>query len=278
MPTGSSPNGLVPASEFNVRDFARTAAGSHRARLDLASYGPHPLSPRDVALVDYLAGLERSTLQYLRGVLVTPTHKDARVTAFLVTWAYEKYWIADALDAIVGAHPPTQLATPFRARPVRSALRGLAERVEPIRESIVANALGEDVVATHMMTGAIDEWVTQAAYARLVERVANDELARTVNDILAVKARHEAFFAAQSRDRFTASSRAARLARRRLSRIRWPLGSIDVPATRTLDFYRSLLDPLTVDMIDDRTDGYPGLSGLRLVQRSAVAAARSSAR
>ena len=43
-------------------------------------------------------------MQHLRTVLVTPTHKDARITAFLTTWAFEKYWIADALSAILSAH------------------------------------------------------------------------------------------------------------------------------------------------------------------------------
>ncbi len=278
VPTAANPNERVPAAEFNVRDFARTAVGSHRSSLNLASYAEHPLSPGAVTLVDYLAGLERSTLQYLRGVLVTPTHKDARVTAFLVTWAYEKYWIADALEAIVNAHPLPRSSAAPRSHPVRTAFRALAERVEPIRESVVANALGEDVVAVHTMTGAIDEWVTQAAYARLIERTSNVELTRTVTDILKVKERHEAFFAAQSRDRFARSPKAARLARRRLSKIRWPLGSMEQSSDVTLSFYRSLLDASTVASIDARVDGYPGLAGLRLVHRSAMSAARGGSR
>ena len=50
-------------------------------------------------------------MAHLRNVLVTPTHKDARVTAFLVTWAYEKFWIADALPAIVEANGGGDAAT-----------------------------------------------------------------------------------------------------------------------------------------------------------------------
>lgn len=40
----------------------------------------------------------------LRNVLVTPLPKDARVTAFLVTWAFEKFWIADALQLVLTAN------------------------------------------------------------------------------------------------------------------------------------------------------------------------------
>ncbi|MDI1288361.1 MAG: hypothetical protein PSX37_00225, partial [bacterium] len=189
-----------------------------------------------------------------------------------------KYWIADALEAIVNAHPRSQSPVADRAHPVRKTCRALAERVQPIRESIVANALGEDVVAVHTMTGAIDEWVTQVAYARLAERAGNTELTRVVGDVLKVKQRHELFFAAQSRDRFARSPKAARLARRRLSKIVWPIGSVDQSPQVTLRFYRGLLDARTVAEIDQRIDSYPGLSGLRFVHHSAMSAARGGAR
>lgn len=83
---------IVPAAGFNVRDFARTARGSHRAELFLEAYAEAPLDNDTLQVVDLLARLERGALRYLRTVLVTPAHSDARVTGFLVTWAYEKYW------------------------------------------------------------------------------------------------------------------------------------------------------------------------------------------
>ena len=93
-----------PATLFDVRDFARTAVGSHRDEIDLEAFAANPLKPETVRSLAYLRELERSTMTYLRNVLVTPTHKDARVTAFLTTWAFEKYWIADAFEVIVRAH------------------------------------------------------------------------------------------------------------------------------------------------------------------------------
>src|SRR5688500_15777566 len=88
-------------AEFDVRAFARTAHGSLRDDLDLDAVAAAPLPPDVVAALGALAVLEGATMAHLRNVLVTNTHKDARVTAFLVTWAFEKFWIADALRAIV---------------------------------------------------------------------------------------------------------------------------------------------------------------------------------
>lgn len=272
--TGPSPNDLVPAAEFNVRDFARTAVGSHRATLDLTAYEDRPLSPVVLELLAYLAAIERATLRHLRTVLVTPTHKDARVTAFLTAWAYEKYWIADALQSIVDAHSGYVPRSGLRAHPVADALLSLAERFEPIWESVIANAIGEDVIAVHTTTGAVDELVMQAAYGRLITRADHPVLETTLTGLLAVKERHGTFFAAQSRDRLTSSFRAARLTRRRLARIRWPLGARDQPPELTASFYAELFDRDSVTALDEQVDAYPGLAGLALVRRSAMRAAR----
>ena len=71
---------------FDVREFARTAQGSLRDELDLAAIAGAPL-PRDIErTLAALAALEGATMAHLRNVLVTSTHKDARVTAFLVTF------------------------------------------------------------------------------------------------------------------------------------------------------------------------------------------------
>ena len=99
----ASANGAVdimrfPAPDFDVRDYARDAAASHRDELGLDGYKSHPLSTESLRLIRYLQIIERATMTHLRGVLVTATHKDARITAFLTTWAFEKYWIADAFE------------------------------------------------------------------------------------------------------------------------------------------------------------------------------------
>lgn len=273
--TPVSPASSVPAAEFSVREFARSAHGSHRARLNLDAYAAAPLDQDTLGLVDLIARLERSALRYLRSVLVTPTHADARMTAFLVTWAYEKYWLADALEAIVAAHPtytPTPAATSLPAR-VRLAWHGLAERFEPVRESVVANLIGEDVIAVHSIAGALDEWVLQAAYQRLVDAGPGTQLAATLAELLAVKRRHGDFFAAQARDRLAGSVGAARLARRRLRRAPLPLGSLDEPPVLLSRLLGGLVQQGELAAIDRRLDAYPGLTGLHLAVRAAARAA-----
>lgn len=259
---------LVPAAEFTVREFARTAAGSHRDSLDLAAYEREPLDAVTLELVDFLARLERSTMAQLRSVLVTPTHKDARITAFLVTWAYEKYWIADALEAVLSAHPdyvPAESHGPGRLTALR---RSLADRFEPIRESVVANLIGEDVVAVHTTTGVVDEWTTRAAFEALRDGSANTEFRAMLERLLGVKERHGAFFAAQTRDRLRRSPKAAKLTRKRLARQHWPLGAIDEDPQLAARFFDALLPEATVAAIDARVEAYPGLAGLGLLRRA----------
>lgn len=252
-------------SGFDLRGFTRTARGSHRADLELIAYASQPLDAATLELVRLLARLERGALSYLRSVLVTPTHSDARMTAFLVTWAYEKYWLADALEAVADSHPaPADPAAPALALRLRRAWHAVGERLEPIRESVVANLIGEDVIAVHCLAGALDEWLVQAAYRRLAETTWHTELARTLEHLLEVKQRHRAFFETQAERRLAASPPAARLARRRLRRMSWPLGSADERPEDLARLLNGLLTGADLAAIDRQLDAYPGLAGLRL--------------
>ncbi len=263
---------------FSVREFARTARGSHRSELDLRAYADAPLPPETVEVVDLLSHLERGALAYLRSVLVTPTHSDARVTAFLVTWAYEKYWVADALELIVAAHPGYAPAPTAGVPWLQRARRTLAERVEPITESVVANLIGEDVIAVHMSAGAIDEWLSDAAYERLAERSTHEVFTRTITRLLEVKRRHGEFFATEAHDRLAASPKAGRLARRRLGRTTWPLGSQTEPPALLARLLGDVVPASDLAAIDARANALPGLTGLDPVARSAARTRKVAAR
>lgn len=271
-----SPERVVPAAGFSVREFARTAHGSHRASLDLDAYRDAPLDPATVELVDLLARLEHGALGHLRSVLVTPTHKDARVTAFLVTWAYEKYWVADALEQVVAAHPRPR-ALPGVPRLKRARL-AVAERIEPITESVVANLIGDDVIAVHTAAGAIDEWITQAAYEHLRDRSDHPPFTGTLDRLLAVKRPHATFFAADAGDRLAASPQAGRLARRRLRRTAWPLGSAAEPPGLVARLLGELVPASDLALIDARVDALPGLADLHLASTAARTARRAAGR
>ncbi|MCA0295210.1 MAG: hypothetical protein LCH96_07830 [Actinobacteria bacterium] len=276
-PDVSTAEPASPPAGFSVHEFARTARGSHRAELDLDAYATRPLEAGALEMVALLERLERGALSYLRSVLVTPTHKDARVTGFLVTWAYEKFWVADALELIVAAHPDFVPAT-ADAPKLRAARHALAERLEPIRESVVANLIGDDVVAVHCAAGAIDEWITATAYERLAEFTDHPVFAATMTRLRDVKRRHDTYFTDEARRRLAASPAAGRLARRRLRRASWPLGAVDEPPPLVARLLGGLVIASDLVDLDARVDALPGLAGLDLVTTAAQGARKAAAR
>jgi hypothetical protein len=228
-------------AEFDVRAFARSAHGSLRDGIDLNAVAADPPTPGVVGALSALATLEGATMAHLRNVLVTNTHKDARVTAFLVTWAFEKYWIADALRAIVGAsegagaaraEPPRRTATAAAPGGAASGGRG------PVRRAFAGITQGWAVIGAHMTIGLVDDRVLGVAYARVAESSTNGALSAAVERIVAVKGRHTRFFDEEAERRLRASPRAARLARRELRRTAWPLGAAALTAEQRAVFSR----------------------------------------
>lgn len=218
---GTAPPG---SGEFDLREFTRTARGSHREELDLEPIRTAGLGVDALRLLRLLRDLERSTMQRMRNLLVTATHKDARVTAFLTTWAFEKFWIADALDAVLEATGDDL----HSSEPVTGLRRAITERHErrgPVRRAFRANFDGPQIVAAHVTTGLTDEWITQAAYKRLAELA--EGLHSIVDMIVSVKDRHIRFLAEEAQRRLAASQRASKLTRRAIRHAVWPIGAIE---------------------------------------------------
>ena len=210
---------------FDVREFARTARGSHRSEIDGDAIAAAGLSPDAVHLIRVLRDLERGTLDRMRNLLVTATHKDARVTAFLATWAFEKFWVADALDAVLTASgSPTE---PLEG-PLRHTASERAERHGPIRRALAGNVAGADIVASHVTTGLVDERITQVAYRRLGDAAA--VLSTLVHTLIEVKDRHVQFLAEEAEHKLSASARAVRITRKALAKATWPIGAAAIPA------------------------------------------------
>ncbi|MGV8852920.1 MAG: hypothetical protein ACOH1M_10190 [Rhodoglobus sp.] len=251
----------IPAPDFDVRAYANEAHASYRDVLNLEAYASQPLSADTLRVLRYLQVVERGTMTHLRSVLVTATHKDSRVTAFLITWAFEKYWIADALDQVIRANEGGEAdRTPFRTPVERT-----------IRESIVANIVGLPMVAVHTSLGAVDEWLMQAAYRRLLELEPHPQLADIVSRLLATKARQLEFFEAQARFRLSESTRAQKVTRRRLAKTPWPIGARAEPRDNTKFFFDYLFhnQPSTIVQIDALIDSLGGQSNLHLMKRAA---------
>lgn len=245
---------------FDVREFARTARGSFRADMDLDALRAAGLEPDAARLLRALRDLERSTLQRMRNLLVTATHKDARVTAFLTTWMYERFWLADALDAVLEATGAEQDLPPDEG-PIRRAAAESADRRGTVRRAIAANFAGPQIVAAHVTAGLVDEWITSAAYRRLSG--AAQAVGSVVDHILEVKDRHVRFLAEEAQRRLLASGRARRLARTELLRSAWPIGSADRPAEERGFFERFVFGsgdgPAEASRIGAMISALPGL-------------------
>lgn len=231
---------------FDVRSFARTAQGSLRAELDFAAIAHEQIEPRAVQTLATLARLEGATMAHLRNVLVTATHKDARVTAFLVTWAYEKYWIADALDLIVDAvrdaHPvaesPHSTGDGMPTLGSSHELVAAASGPGPVQRALAGFTQGWDIVGAHLTVGLVDDWVLGAAYRRVAATTENDDLSVALRRLLDVKSRHTEFFASESRRRLSQSRRAERLASRELGHSPVPLGAAAIAEYERRAFLR----------------------------------------
>jgi hypothetical protein len=225
--TASSPSGAgasLESGSFDIREFARTARGSLRSELDLSAITASGLGTDAIRLLRLLRDLERTTMQRMRNVLVTATHKDARVTAFLTTWAYEKFWIADALDAVLEA-TGDDLHSSDKVGVSRRIVTERAERRGPIARAIRANFDGPQIVAAHVTTGLADEWITQAAYRKLGELAVG--LHSVVDLVISIKDRHIRFLTEEAHRRLAASPRASKLTRREIKQAVWPIGAVE---------------------------------------------------
>lgn len=222
--TSSDAEVSLESGTFDIREFTRTAHGNLRSELKLDEIASSGLGADAVRLLRLLRDLERSTMQRMRNLLVTATHKDARVTAFLTTWAFEKFWIADALDAVLEA-TGDDLHSSDKVGVSRRIITERAERRGPVARAIRANFDGPQIVAAHVTTGLVDEWITQAAYRKLGELATG--LHSVVELVLSIKDRHIRFLAEEAQRRLAASGRASRLARREIKQSVWPLGAVE---------------------------------------------------
>jgi hypothetical protein len=120
-----------------------------------------------------------------------------------------------------------------------------------------------------MTWGAVNEWTTQAAYARLAQRADHPVLTELTRRIARQEGRHIDFYVAEARRRLAASPAAQRVVRWALRRLWRPVGSGIMPERETDFVIRHLYGgpeaaPF-VERIDRRIDSLPGQSGLGLI-------------
>jgi hypothetical protein len=257
---------------FDIVDYK---ARTDRLRWDdigLDAFRTRPLDDDTLRTIEYMHDVELHTICYLRDLLVTPAHADPDVTTFLSCWAYEELWHGEALGDVLAAHG--RAAGRERVAPLRDRL-GVRDRIRPYVSQLGSALVGERLVALHMTWGAVNEWTTQAAYARLAQLADHPTLTELTGRIGRQEGRHIDFYAAESRRRLAASPAAQRVVRWALRRLWRPVGSGIMPRAETAFVVRHLYGGAGgrpfVERIDRRIDGLPGQSGLRLVA-GAVAA------
>jgi len=254
---------------FDIKTFTDTSQRVKFDDVDYDAFIARPLSSDALRTLRYMSDVESHTICYLRDLLVTPSHKDPEVTAFLTHWAYEEFWHGEALDKVLRVHGiPADYG---HIRNVRLA-QGLRDRLSPINQAILANVIGDDFVAVHMSWGAINEWSAHSAYGRMIEREDHPELTKLLRRVQKQEARHLAFYASQAKERLNRSARARKLTRWAMKNFWGPVGSTIEPKRETAFVLDYLMGGeagrVHIERIDAKMHEMPGMQDLFLMRRA----------
>jgi hypothetical protein len=251
---------------LDLERYASSAARLDLAGIDMEAFRERPLDAATLRCLRYMHDIEHHTVCYLRDLLVTPVHRDPAATTFLTVWNFEEMWHGDAIGRVLAAHGED--AGGPRVSRLRQRL-GWRDRLAPALHALGAAVAGEAFGALHMTWGAVNEWTTQAGYARLAERAAHPVLSEMLRRIMRQEGRHIAYYASEAERRLAGRPGAQRLVRWALTNLWRPVGAGVMPQAEV----RFLVDTLfagadgraAAARIDERVARLPGLTGLRLV-------------
>lgn len=210
----------VLLTDFDVTAYTVSVEG--RIAVDTAAIG------RDTADVDaswladlrrdltFLLHVESTALTETRTMYSSWTANEARITAFLGSWLWERFWWARALREVRDALPESAADRASRV-PLLSRLRHqYIERALPIVGPGWTFVAGENVTAGHMARMAIQEGSLQAAHEALRRRLPMSsftELRRVLTEIIGRRELSLDFFRQEAIARITRSRAEARTAR-----------------------------------------------------------------
>lgn len=259
---------------FDIDTYVRIGGRLDIADLDLeAAFAEQPLDPDTLRCLQYMHDIETHTVCYLRDVLVTKAHADPVITTFLTIWNYEEHWHGDAIGRVLAAH--NRSSGTARVGDVRASL-GRFDRLRPLVFS-AASAMVPDITAIHMTWGAVNEWTTQAGYARLVARARHPMLTELLKRIMKQEGRHIDMYATEARRRLSASAANRRVTRFALRRFWSPVGTGVRPDSEVRFLITHLFGgadgAAAAARIDRHVDRLPGLAGLGLVTHALRTAA-----
>jgi hypothetical protein len=236
--------------------------------LDLGAFEQHPLGAEPLRCLRYMCDVESHTVCYLREMLVTRAHRDPEITAFLSCWVYEEYWHGEVLGHILALHGMEESSD--MARTIRMS-RAKLDNVRLLGFAL-GSALGEGMIALFMAWGALNEWTTQAGYARLSKLAHHPVLGDVLGRIMRQEGRHIDFYSSQASHRLESRPVVQKFVRMTLKTLWAPVGSGLMPGSETAFMSRWLFggrDGMeAVRRVDRQLSRLPGLEGLHLLERA----------
>jgi hypothetical protein len=251
--------------EFAIDDYKQRTERLHIDDLDFEGFRRRPLDEATLRCLRYMHDVEFHTVCYLRDLLLTPAHHDPTITTFLTLWNYEELWHGEALGKVLDVHGETSGAS--RVARVRDGL-GWRDRMRPALTTLSSATVGKAYVAVHMTWGVINEWCTQAGYARVAAKAKHPLLNELLTRIMKQEGRHIDFYGSEASRRLAESAKARRVTRFALKHFWAPVGTGVMPEPEIRHLVNHLFaddDGLAVaQRIDRRIDRLPGLDGLHL--------------
>jgi hypothetical protein len=268
---GATEKDLTMLTTFDT--YKARAARLDLTGIDLDAFRDQPLAPEALRCLRYMHDIEHHTVCYLRDLLLTPAHRDPEVTSFLACWVFEELWHGEALAAVLEAHG--EVAGAPRIALVRQRHRR-RDNIGVATHAVASALAGESFIAVHMSWGAVNEWTTQAGYARLGSLAGHPVLSELLSRIMRQEGRHIDFYQSEAARRLGASVKSRRLTRYALSHFWRPVGSGVMPASEVKFLVRHLFandeGRQAAARIDRRVDRLPGLEGLGLLTRARASA------
>ncbi len=234
--------------------------------IDFDDFKDRPLAPGALRSLRYMHDVEHHTVCYLRDLLLTPAHRDPDITSFLSCWVFEEMWHGEAIGRVLEAHGEEAGAARIAALRLKRRRKEAISTLSTIGSAAFA---GRAFTALHMTWGAVNEWTTQAGYARLSDRADHPTLRDLLKRIMKQEGGHIDFYASEAARRLAESPRAQRLTRFALKHLWRPVGSGVMPREEVGFLVRYLFDGEVgnqfTSRIDRRVDRLPGQADLHLL-------------
>jgi hypothetical protein len=251
---------------FDLDRYEQVVARLDVDDVDFGAFAREPLAEDHLRCVRYMHDVEHHTTCYLRNLLNTRAHDDPEVTAFLTLWNYEEHWHGEALGRVLEAHGEVSGAPRVAAMRRRAGWRST---VSPVAW-LAFSAATRHFLAVHMTFGAVNEWTTQAGYARLGTLSGHPVLRDLLGRIMRQEGRHIDYYRSRAVELLCGRPAAQRTTRRVLRLLWRPVGAKAMPGAETRHLITTLFggpegEPMA-DRVDRRIDLLPGLSGLGLVR------------